>query len=382
MRSLRGGRIVAIAAAGVLALAGCAKDSGSNDNASGSEGGNAGECVTAEAPPAPPAAASSESAAGADVDASKLKVGLAYDVGGRGDASFNDAAAAGVDRAVEQMGVADTTESTASATEDEASKQQRLSQMANEGFNPIIAVGFAYAEALKAVAPKFPDTQFAIVDDNSVEAENVTPLVFAEEEGSFLAGVAAVYKSENCHIGFVGGVDTPLIHKFEAGFLQGAKAASDKVKIENDYLTPAGDISGFQDPGKGNVVASAQVDKGADVLYHAAGASGKGVFEAAKSGNAKAIGVDSDQYNQKTLASVKDVIITSMIKRVDVAVFDYIAAVAKDDVSTLPERFNLEVDGVGYSTSGGMIDDIVPQLEGYKQQIVDGAITVSDKPEN
>ncbi|WP_091674015.1 BMP family lipoprotein [Amycolatopsis marina] len=379
---MRGGRIVAIAAAGVLALAGCAKDSGSNDNASGSEGGNAGECVTAEAPPAPPAAASSESAAGADVDASKLKVGLAYDVGGRGDASFNDAAAAGVDRAVEQMGVADTTESTASATEDEASKQQRLSQMANEGFNPIIAVGFAYAEALKAVAPKFPDTQFAIVDDNSVEAENVTPLVFAEEEGSFLAGVAAVYKSENCHIGFVGGVDTPLIHKFEAGFLQGAKAASDKVKIENDYLTPAGDISGFQDPGKGNVVASAQVDKGADVLYHAAGASGKGVFEAAKSGNAKAIGVDSDQYNQKTLASVKDVIITSMIKRVDVAVFDYIAAVAKDDVSTLPERFNLEVDGVGYSTSGGMIDDIVPQLEGYKQQIVDGAITVSDKPEN
>lgn len=382
MRSLRGGRFVAIAAAGVLALAGCAKDSGSNDNASGNEGANAGECVTAEAPPAPPAASASESAAGADVDASKLKVGLAYDVGGRGDASFNDAAAAGVDRAGEEMGVADTTESTASATEDEASKQQRLSQMANEGFNPIIAVGFAYAEALKAVAPKFPDTQFAIVDDNSVEAENVTPLVFAEEEGSFLAGVAAVYKSENCHIGFVGGVDTPLIHKFEAGFLQGAKAASDKVKIENDYLTPAGDISGFQDPGKGNVVASAQVDKGADVLYHAAGASGKGVFEAAKSGNAKAIGVDSDQYNQKTLASVKDVIITSMIKRVDVAVYDYIAAVAKGDLSTLPERFNLEVDGVGYSTSGGMIDDIVPQLEGYKQQIVDGAITVSDKPEN
>ncbi len=382
MRSMRGGRIVAIAAAGVLALAGCAKDSGNNDNASGNEGGNAGECVTAQAPPAPPAESASESAAGADVDASKLKVGLAYDVGGRGDASFNDAAAAGVDRAVEQMGVADTTESTASATEDEASKQQRLSQMANEGFNPIVAVGFAYAEALKAVAPKFPDTQFAIVDDNSVEAENVTPLVFAEEEGSFLAGVAAVYKSENCHVGFVGGVDTPLIHKFEAGFVQGAEAVSDKVTIERDYLTPAGDISGFQDPGKGNVVASAQVSKGADVLYHAAGASGKGVFEAAKSGGAKAIGVDSDQYNQKTLASVNDVIITSMIKRVDVAVYDYIAAVAEDDLSTLPERFNLEVDGVGYSTSGGMIDDITPVLEGYKQQIVDGTIKVSDKPEN
>lgn len=382
MRPMRGGRLVAIAAAGVLVLAGCAKDSGSNDNASGDQGGNAGECVTSQAPPAPPATSASESAAAADVDASDLKVGLAYDVGGRGDASFNDAAAAGVDRATEQMGVQDTTESTASATEDEASKQQRLTQMANEGFNPIIAVGFAYAEALKAVAPKFPDTQFAIVDDNSVEAPNVTPLVFAEEEGSFLAGVAAVYKSENCHIGFVGGVDTPLIHKFEAGFLQGAKAASDKVTIENDYLTPAGDISGFQDPGKGNVVANAQIAKGADVLYHAAGASGKGVFEAAKSGNAKAIGVDSDQYNQKTLAAVNDVIITSMIKRVDVAVYDFIAAVAQDDLSQLPERFNLEVDGVGYSTSGGMIDDIVPMLEGYKQQIVDGTITVSDKPQN
>ena len=177
-------------------------------------------------------------------------------------------------------------------------------------------------------------------------------------------------------------MDTPLIHKFEAGFVQGAEAVSDKVTIERDYLTPAGDISGFQDPGKGNVVASAQVSKGADVLYHAAGASGKGVFEAAKSGGAKAIGVDSDQYNQKTLASVNDVIITSMIKRVDVAVYDYIAAVAEDDLSTLPERFNLEVDGVGYSTSGGMIDDITPVLEGYKQQIVDGTIKVSDKPEN
>ena len=97
-----------------------------------------------------------------------------------------------------------------------------------------------------------------------------------------LVGVAAVYKSENCHVGFVGGVNTPLIQKFEAGFVQGAKAVSDKVKIEIDYLTPAGDISGFNDPGKGNVVAEAQIDKGADVLYHAAGASGKGVFEAAK----------------------------------------------------------------------------------------------------
>lgn len=380
MRRMRGATVAAIGMAGVLALAGCAKDSGGggDDN---SAGGEAGSCVTAPEPPPAAAAESSAEESGEKVDASALKVGLAYDVGGRGDASFNDAAAAGVDKATADMGVQDSTESTAAGTESEDAKQQRLNQMATEGFSPIIAVGFAYAEAVQAVAPKFPDTKFAIIDDDSVDLPNVTPLVFAEEQGSFLAGVAAVYKSKNCHVGFVGGVDTPLIQKFEAGFLQGAKHASDKVKIEDDYLTPAGDITGFNDPGKGNVVAKAQVNKGADVLYHAAGASGKGVFEAAKAGDAQAIGVDSDQYNQKTVAELKDVIMTSMIKRVDVAVYDYIEAVAKDDLTSLPERFDLKVDGVGYSTSGGMVDDIKPILDGYKQQIVDGAIDVTDKPQ-
>jgi basic membrane protein A len=362
---------------GVLALTACAKDSG--DNSAAGDGGESGECVTAAAPPRAEAS-SNEREAADDVDASDLKVALAFDVGGRGDASFNDAAAAGVDKAVEDMGVGDTTESTAAGTESEDAKQQRLTQMAQKGYDPIIAVGFAYADALKAVAPKFPDTHFAIVDDDSVDEENVTPLVFAEEEGSFLAGVAAVYKSENCHVGFVGGVDTPLIKKFEAGFVQGAKAASDKVKIEVDYLTPAGDISGFNDPGKGNVVAKSQINKGADVLYHAAGASGKGVFEAAKASDALAIGVDSDQYEQKTVADVKDVIMTSMLKRVDVAVYDYIRAVAEDDLGSLPERFDLSVDGVAYSTSGGKVDDIADVLDGYKAQIVAGEIKVSPTP--
>ncbi|EIE97556.1 BMP family lipoprotein [Saccharomonospora glauca] len=363
---------------GVLALTACAKDSGDN-SAAGDGGEGNGECVTAAAPPRAEAS-SSEREAAEDVDASDLKVGLAFDVGGRGDASFNDAAAAGVDKAVEDMGVGDTTESTAAGTESEDAKQQRLRQMAEQGYDPIIAVGFAYADALNAVAPKYPDTHFAIVDDDSVDQPNVTPLVFAEEEGSFLAGVAAVYKSENCHVGFVGGVNTPLIQKFEAGFVQGAKAVSDKVKIEVDYLTPAGDISGFNDPGKGNVVAKAQIDKGADVLYHAAGASGKGVFEAAKAGGALAIGVDSDQYEQKTVADVKDVIMTSMLKRVDVAVYDYIRAVAEDDLDSLPERFDLSVDGVAYSTSGGKVDDITDVLDGYKAQIVAGEIEVSPTP--
>lgn len=128
--------------------------------------------------------------------------------------------------------------------------------------------------------------------------------------------------------------------------------------------------------------AAAEIAKGADVVYHAAGASGKGVFDAAKAGNALAIGVDSDQYNQKTVAADKDIILTSMVKRVDVAVFNYIQAVAKGDLSVLPKRFDLKVDGVGYSTSGGKVDDIKDVLDGYKAEIIDGKITVSDKPQN
>jgi basic membrane protein A len=377
---MRGTALAAAAMAGALVLAGCAKDSGAGNNNNASTGDQSASCVTAPKPPAAAAASTSTSQAGEKVDGSKLKVALAFDVGGRGDASFNDSAAAGTDKAKAELGVTTVTESTAAATEDEAAKSQRLDQLAAQGFSPIIAVGFAYANAVKAVAPKYPNAKFAIVDE-SVEAPNVTSLVFAEEQGSFLAGVAAAYKSKKCHVGFVGGVNTPLIQKFEAGFLQGVKAASSKAKVEDEYLTPAGDFSGFQDPAKGNVKAAAQIAKGADVLYHAAGASGKGVFEAAKSNNALAIGVDSDQYNQKTVEASKDVIITSMLKRVDVAVFDYLRALAKGDLTSLPKRFDLKVDGIGYATSGGKIDDIKDVLEGYKAQIVSGAITVSDKPQ-
>ncbi|MEV7040198.1 BMP family ABC transporter substrate-binding protein [Amycolatopsis sp. NPDC051061] len=378
---MRGTALAAVAMAGALALTGCAKDSsgGSSNSAAPSSGGS--DCVTAQKPPAAPAAASSSTAATGKVDGSQLKIGLAFDVGGRGDASFNDAAAAGTDKAKSELGVTTVNESTASASEAESAKQQRLDQMASQGLNPIVAVGFAYADSVKAVAAKYPNTKFAIVDDDSITLPNVTPLVFAEEQGSFLAGVAAAYKSKSCHIGFVGGVNTPLIQKFEAGFLQGAKTVSSKIKIEDEYLTPAGDFSGFQDPPKGNAKAAAEIAKGADVIYHAAGASGKGVFDAAKAANALAIGVDSDQYNQKTVAADKDVIITSMLKRVDVAVFDYITALAKGDLTTLPKRFDLKVDGVGYSTSGGKVDDIKDVLDGYKAQIISGAITVSDKPQ-
>lgn len=382
MRRMRGTALAAATMAGVLTLAGCAKDTGGgSSNNTAAAGSSGSSCVTAPKPPAAPAAATTSSSSGEKVDGSKLKVGLAFDIGGRGDASFNDAAAAGVDKAKSELGITTVSESTASPSESESAKQQRLEQMASQGLNPIIAVGFAYAPSVAAVAPKHPNTRFAIVDDDTIKLPNVTPLVFAEEQGSFLAGVAAVYKSKNCHIGFVGGVNTPLIQKFEAGYLQGARAASNKVKIEDEYLTPAGDFSGFQDPAKGNVKAAAEINNGADVIYHAAGASGKGVFDAAKtSGKALAIGVDSDQYNQATVAADKDIILTSMMKRVDVAVFDFLQADAKGDLSVLPQRFDLKVDGVGYATSGGKVDDIKDVLDGYKAQIISGAIQVSDKP--
>ena len=159
-------------------------------------------------------------------------------------------------------------------------------------------------------------------------------------------------------MGFVGGVDIPLIQKFEAGYIQGAKAAAPKIQIEKKYITPAGDFTGFQDPPKGQEAAKGLIDKGADVIYQAAGASGKGVFSAAKSGAACWPSASTPtSTTRRRSPSTKDVIVSSMLKRVDVAVYDFIKAVAKNDLASLPKVFDLKVDGVGYATSGGKIDD-------------------------
>lgn len=384
MRFKRGVAVTAIALTSVLSVVGCAKDSASSDNPSGGQDGTAAGCQTVDKPAAASGQTSTEGAA-ADVDASALKPGLAFDIGGRGDASFNDSAAAGLDEAVAQLGVKkeNTKELTATDQESEDSKQTRLRQLAQEGHNPVISVGFAYSEASKVIAAQFPETQFAVVDGFVEGApENVTFLGFAEHEGSFLVGVIAALKSESCKIGFVGGVNVPLIQKFQAGFEQGVKAVAPDAEVISRYITEAGDLTGFTDAPKGQVTAKGLIDEGADVVYHAAGASGKGVFAAAKEANVMAIGVDSDQYNQATVAEYKDVIISSMLKRVDVAVFDYIAAVASGDMATLPQVFDLKVDGVGYSTSGGKIDAETQEwVEAYKQQIIEGDITVADAPE-
>nr|WP_222132315.1 BMP family ABC transporter substrate-binding protein [Pseudonocardia sp. C8] len=354
-------------------MAGCARDTGGG-------GGTAqgGQCERV-APPSVPAASAQPAPEKPRADASRLKVGLAYDIGGRGDASFNDAAAAGLDRAVAELGLqkANTREATAQQGESEDAGTTRLRQLAQGGFNPIIAVGFNYATGVSTVAKEFPQTRFAIVDDDTVQLPNVTPLVFAEEQGSFLVGVAAALKTQTCKVGFVGGVDNPLIQKFDAGYAQGATAAAPNVQVDSAYISPLGDNSGFNDATRGTEIASGQYDGGADIVFAAAGQSNQGVFAAAQTAQKKAIGVDSDQYNSPQLTQVRDVIMTSMIKRVDVAVYDYVNAVAGNTVDQLPKRFDLRNDGVGYSTSGGFVDDIRPQLEAYKAAIIAGRIQVS-----
>src|SRR5215470_399163 len=378
VRRSRGIALVAIALTSALSLVGCAKDSGNTTSTSGQ---NAAAGCQKNNLPAAKSAATTTAGGGGKVDGSALKVGMAYDIGGRGDASFNDAAAAGLDKAKSELGVSQVKELTAGVGESEDAKQTRLRQLASEGYNPIVAVGFAYSDATKAVAPQFPNIKFAVVDGFIAGGlPNVTLLSFAEHEGSFLVGTIAALKSKSCKIGFVGGVNVPLIQKFEAGFEAGVKAVDPNATVEKTYLTEAGDFTGFQDPPKGEVATKGLIDKGVDVVYHAAGASGKGVFAAAKTANIQAIGVDSDQYNQPTVAQYKDVIISSMLKRVDVAVFDYITAAAKGDLSTVPSVFNLKVNGVGFATSGGKIDDIKGTVLAFQARIIDGTIKVPDKP--
>ena len=315
---------------------------------------------------------------GGDAPTSDVKVGMAYDVGGRGDQSFNDSAAAGLDQAVEEFGM-ESQESEASDGEAESAREERLRTFADAGYDPIIAVGFAYAASIGKVAEEYPDVHFAIIDDSSVEADNVASLVFAEEQGSFLVGAAAALKTETDQIGFVGGVETPLIQKFEAGYIAGAESMNPDIEVDVTYLTQVPDFSGFADPAKGKTAAAGMFDNGADIVYHAAGGSGGGVFEAASEAGNSAIGVDSDQFNTAD-PSVQDVIITSMLKNVNVAVYEYLAEVNDGSFPSGVTTYDLAVDGVGYSTSGGFIDDITGELDEFKQQIVDGEIEVPTAP--
>jgi basic membrane protein A len=320
---------------------------------------------------------SSESGGGGDAK-EDLGLAIAYDIGGKGDQSFNDAAYAGLQKAQKEFGYkTDDVEPTEGETD--ADKEQRLSSLAKQGYNPVIGIGFAYGPAMEAVAKKYPKTTFGIVD-SVVEGKNVASLVFAEQEASYLAGVAAAKATKTNTVGFVGGVDVPLIHKFEAGYKQGvADTSGGKVKVISQYLTQTAEEGGFSSPDKGKAAAEGQIEKKADVVYQAAGLSGQGVIEAAAKAKVLAIGVDSDQYKQAALAAYKQYILTSALKDVGGAVYSLAKSVKDGKPLTGTQTFDLKVNGVGLSESNpefAKIAGLSDAVAKAKKEIIDGTIKV------
>ncbi|WP_166355427.1 BMP family lipoprotein [Phytoactinopolyspora limicola] len=305
--------------------------------------------------------------------ASDLSVGLAFDIGGRGDRSFNDAAAAGLERARDELGV-DFQE--LSPNPDGSNRGELLRELADAGREPIFGIGYAFIEDMDTAAGEYPDVQFIRIDGIPSDHDNVAVMTFADHEGSFLMGVAAALKTESGQVGIIGGNEGAVINAFAAGFKQGVEAVDPSIEIADQRLAAGEDASGFRDAAGARVAAEAMYDRGIDVIYTPAGDSNVGTFQAAADAGKWAIGTDSDQYETVGDPELQEVILTSMLKRVDVAVFDSIAAFA-DGEDIVSHAYDLSDDGVGYTTSGGFIDDIVDELDDYKQRIVDGEIEVS-----
>ena len=332
-----------------------------------------------------------EAVAGGDTDTS---VGLVYDIGGRGDLSFNDSAAAGLDRAESDLGIGFVDLS----PNDDGSNRGELLQTAADDNPIVIGVGFLFEGDAAATAAENPDTNFAVVDSAMINFDldppgpygpNVAGLVFAEEQGSYLVGVAAALTSETNQLGFIGGVSgIGLIERFEAGFRAGALSVNPDIEVVAEYITAAPDFDGFNQPDRAQVIATTMFEDGADVIYHAAGGAGNGMFQAAadfsddNGSKVWGIGVDSDQFQTVGVSNpeLQEFILTSMLKRVDVAVFEILQAQQEGTFSEGTIVYDLSVDGVGYATSGGFIDDIVPDIEAAREAIVAGDVVVPTDP--
>ncbi|GAA2972028.1 MULTISPECIES: BMP family lipoprotein [Streptomyces] len=325
---------------------------------------------------------SSSSSSDTSSDSKGGKTALAYDIGGRGDQSFNDAAYAGLHRAEKDLGVKGT-EAEPSEGESDADKVQRLTSLARAGNNPVIGVGFAYAPAIEKVAAKFPKTTFGIIDDSSVTGDNIANIVFNEEQGSYLAGVAAAKVTKTKKVGFIGGVETPLIKKFQAGFEQGVKDTDASVNVLPQYLTQPPDFTGFAKPDLGKAAAQGQLDKGADVVYSAAGLAGTGAIEAVSKAGKWNIGVDSDQYKQEGLKAYKESILTSVTKDVEDSVLNLIKSIKDGKPQSGEVRYGLDKDGVGLAVSNPAftkMTEVIAAVDKAKKDIIDGAITVKTTP--
>ena len=293
---------------------------------------------------------------------------LIFDLGGKFDKSFNEAAFNGAQRwKAETGGSYKELE-----MQSEAQREQALRRLAETGANPIVMTGFAFGDVLNTIAPDYPDTKFAIIDA-VVDQPNVRSVVFHEEQGSYLVGMMAAMASKTGTVGFVGGMDIPLIRKFACGYVQGAKAANPEVKVIQNMTgtTPAA----WADPVKGGELAKAQIAQGADVIYAAAGSTGLGVLQAAADEGILSIGVDS---NQNHLHPGK--VLTSMIKRVDISVYEAFTAGAALETGMI--AMDLAKDGVGYALDEHNAALVTPEMkaavDAAAARIVAGEVTVHD----
>ena len=295
---------------------------------------------------------------------------IVYDMGGKFDKSFNEAAWSGAERFEAETGIAYREFEVTNPS----MREQAIRNMARRGAAIVVAMGFAQAAAVETVAREFPDTKFTLVD-MAVDLPNVQSVIFEEHEGSFLVGVAAALASKTGRIGFVGGMDIPLIRKFALGYVEGARYANPDIEVLQNMTgaTPAA----WSDPTRGGELARSQFDRGADVIYAAAGGTGLGVYQAARDSGKLAIGVDS---NQNYLHP--GTMLTSMVKRVDVAVYEAFMT-ARDGGWTPGVRvLGLAEDGVGWALDeynrGLVTAEMEAEIERARRGIVSGAIVVTD----
>ncbi|MGH7664818.1 MAG: BMP family lipoprotein [Gemmatimonadaceae bacterium] len=311
--------------------------------------------------------------AGAGID-----VGVVFDVGGRGDKSFNDGAYLGAERAIRELGADVRFVEPGEGSDREAG----LRLLAAQGMDLVIGVGFIFTDDLTQLALEYPDIAFAGVDysvktdaqGNVVQPpSNLAALKFREEEGSFIVGALAALVSDSRRIGFVGGMDIPLIHKFEAGYRAGVEHVCPECDVIVQYagITP----EAFANPARGRELALSQYNSGVEVIFHAAGSTGLGVFEAARQTGNLAIGVDSDQYSE-----APGHILTSMVKGVDNAVYNAIRRVTEGTFEGGISQFGLADDGVGYvydANNRALIPDGVHErIEQLRRGIIAGRIEV------
>jgi basic membrane protein A and related proteins len=266
-----------------------------------------------------------------------FKPAIVYDLGGKFDKSFNEGVHTGAEKYKKDTG----TDYRDFEPQNDAQREQALRRFARDGFSPIVAVGFSQETALKKVADEFPKTKFAIIDA-VVEKPNVQSTVFKEQEGSFLVGLLAAQASKTGKVGFVGGMDIPLIRKFACGYVQGAKYAKKDAEVFQNMTGTTG--AAWADPVKGGELAKSQIDRGADVIYHAAGGTGIGVLRATADAGKLGIGVDS---NQNGLHPGK--VLTSMVKRVDVATYTAFDQAKKGTFKAGVNALGLKEDGVGWA---------------------------------